>query len=280
LGKSARRRFIAVLIGILLALLTGEALLAWFDPLGFVYFRDQAYLSSQIVPDVRGYGFRPGSYPLSFALTILPDGTRAVPDTDESAGATLVFVGDSVTFGYGVDDDQTWVNRVARELPGVHIVNAGVSGYNSTNVLRTVAQYPDADALVYLIVNNDAEPENRPDLDPDFGHPRPPESSSWLALYLLNLPEYLAPISAEAEIARGDLPRYFDDLRQIVSDERVLALAFDDAFGRMTVEHGFSVTLIARGTDRVSPADGHPGVRSNQAIAAQVLPLLRERFGL
>ncbi len=68
MGKSARRRLIAVLVGILLALLLGEALLAWLDPLGFVYFRDQAYLAAQMIPDPRGYNFRPGTYPLSFAL--------------------------------------------------------------------------------------------------------------------------------------------------------------------------------------------------------------------
>lgn len=276
MGKSARRRLIAALIGVLLALLLGEALLARFDPLGFVYFRDQAYLASQIVPDPRGYAFRPGAYPLSFAPTILPDGTRAVPDTNVSAETTLVFIGDSVTFGYGVDDDQTWVNRIARALPAAHVVNAGVSGYDSANVARAVDQYPDADALVYLIVNNDAEPEKQP----DFDHPRPPDASSWLALYLLHLPEYLSPVSAEAEIARGDLPRYFDDLRAILADDRVLALAFDDAFGRMTVERGFGISLIERGEDRVSPADGHPGARGNQQIAAQILPLVRARFRL
>jgi hypothetical protein len=275
LGKSARRRLIAALIIVLLTLLAGEVLLAVFDPLGFIYYRDQAYLSSQLVPDPRGYNFRAGEHPLSFSLTILPDGTRAVPDTNPSAETTLVFVGDSLTFGYGVGDDQTWVNLVARDLPGVRVVNAGVSGYNSTNVLRTIAQYPDADALVYLIVNNDAEPEKRPAFDSTF--PRHP--SSWLALYLLNLPEYLTPLSVEAQMERGDLPRYLNDLRQIVADERVLALAFDDAFGRMTVEQCCAIPLIERGTDRVSPADGHPGVRGNQEIAVQILPLLRERVG-
>ncbi|MFN8448735.1 MAG: hypothetical protein U0521_09140 [Anaerolineae bacterium] len=51
-------------------------------------------------------------------------------------------------------------------------------------------------------------------------------------------------------------------LRAILADDRVLALAFDDAFGRMTVERGFGVPLIERYTDRVSPADGHPACRA------------------
>ncbi len=175
-----------------------------------------------------------------------------------------MFIGDSVTFGYGVDDDQTWVNLIARDAARrPRHQRRGERLQLDQRRSRTLAQYPDADALVYLIVNNDAEPEKQP----DFDHLRPPDTSSWLALYLLNLPEYLSPISASDEIARGDIPRYFDDLRAILAIERVLAVAFDDAFGRMTVRDCCAIPLIARGTDRVSPADGHPGVRGNQEIA-------------
>ncbi len=268
--KYARRGLIALLLGLLLALLLGEALLAWFDPLGFAYFRDQRTLASLLVPDVRGYNVRSGTHVLSsFTFTLLADRTRAVPDTNAAASRTLVFVGDSVTFGYGVDDAQTWVNLVARQRPDLHVVNAGVSGYNSTNVRRGVEQDRTADALVYLIVNNDAEPENQPDFAPT-----PPEMGSWLALYLVNLPEYLHPVGADELIARGDMARYFADLRQIRADGRVRLVAFDDAFGRLTAREFPDVALIERGTDRVSPADGHPGVRGNQEIAAQMLPLL------
>ncbi|MFN8561711.1 MAG: hypothetical protein U0703_08870 [Anaerolineae bacterium] len=67
MGKSARRRLLAALIGVLLALLSAEALLAWLDPLGFVYFRDQAYLVYARC-DPRPARLRcPGVYPLSFA---------------------------------------------------------------------------------------------------------------------------------------------------------------------------------------------------------------------
>ncbi len=268
--KYARRRLIALLLGILLALVLSEALLARFDPLGFAYFRDQMVLASLIVPDPRGYNFRSGTHVLSeFTFTLLRDGTRAVPDTNLAALKTLVFIGDSVTFGYGVGDAQTWVNLVARQRPDLHVVNAGVSGYNSTNVRRGIDQYPADDALVYLIVNNDAEPENQPDL-----MPAPPEMGSWLALYLVNLPEYLHPVGADELIARGEIGRFFDDLRQIRADARVRLVAFDDAFGRMTARQFPDVALIEWATDRVSPADGHPGVRGNQEIAAQILPLL------
>ncbi len=269
--KYARRRLIALLLGVLLALVLGEALLAWFDPLGFAYFRDQQTLASLLLPDPRGYNFRSGTHVLSsFTFTLLADGTRAVPSTNPASSLPLVFVGDSVTFGYGVDDAQTWVNLVARQRPDFHIVNAGVSGYNSTNVRRTVEQYPAAAALVYLIVNNDAEPENHPDFAPS----PPPEGGSWLALYLVNLPEYLHPVGADELIARGDIERFFDDLRAI---SRRRSRAAGRLRRRLRTDDRREVSrrrLDRAGTDRVSPADGHPGVRGNQEIAAQMLPLL------
>lgn len=272
MSQSARRKLIAGLIGIILALLLGEGLLARFDPLGFGYFRDQADLNPHLIPDPRGYTFQPGIYKLSASsFTILPDGNRAVPDTLPNAKKTLVFVGDSVTFGYGVDDDQTWVDLVAGDLPAVHVIDAGVSGFNSSNALRTLALYPEAQGLVYLIIDNDADPENRP----NFDKVRHPAALTWLEVYLLNLPDYLFPVSAPPT----DLPRYLADLRQINADGRVLLVAFDEEFSRMTIRQCCAVALIERGTDRVSPADGHPGVIGNQEIAAQMLPLIRARFG-
>ena len=277
MGKSARRNLIAILFGMLLALVLGEVLLSLFDPLGFAYYRDQAYLSTQLVADPRGYTFRTGTHTLlSYTFTILPDGTRAVPDTNVNGSKTLVFVGDSVTFGYGVDDDQAWVNLVARELPDVHVINAGISGFNSTNALRTVEQYPNADALVYLLIGNDADEENHP----DFDHLRQPVPLSWLATYLTNLPTFLNPVGVDGFIARGNLPRYLGEVRQINADPRTLLVAFDNELTTLTIQQCCAVTLINRGTDRVSPADGHPGVRGSQEIAAQMLLLVRQRFGL
>ncbi len=277
MSKSARRSLIALLIGLILALLLGEVLLAAFDPLGFAYYRDQAALGALLIPDPSGYNFQPGRHKLiEFTCTILPDGTRAAPATNLAAPPTLVFLGDSVTFGYGVNDDQTWVNLIARALPTVHVINAGVSGYNSTNVRRTLARYPQADALVYLIINNDADPEYQP----DFAHLRPPAPISWLALYLLNLPEYLHPVSADELVARGQIDRYLQDIRAIAADRRVLLVAFDNPLTALTVKAGFRVARIDRGTDRVSPADGHPGVIGNQAIARQILPLVQAQLGL
>jgi lysophospholipase L1-like esterase len=42
--------------------------------------------------------------------------------------ADIVVLGDSMAFGYGVDDDETWTALVADRLPGVRIVNLSLPG--------------------------------------------------------------------------------------------------------------------------------------------------------
>jgi hypothetical protein len=42
--------------------------------------------------------------------------------------ADIVAVGDSLTFGYGVEDDQAWPALVAKELPQDHVINLGLNG--------------------------------------------------------------------------------------------------------------------------------------------------------
>jgi lysophospholipase L1-like esterase len=43
--------------------------------------------------------------------------------------------GDSITFGYGVNDDETYPVELGRSLPGVEVINAGVTGYSSYQAL-------------------------------------------------------------------------------------------------------------------------------------------------
>src|SRR3989338_8286393 len=51
------------------------------------------------------------------------------PEPD-SAKPMIALVGDSITFGYGVADDETLAANLQKLLPGYDIQNAGVPGYN------------------------------------------------------------------------------------------------------------------------------------------------------
>lgn len=77
------------------------------------------------------------------------------------AGRTrVVCFGDSITFGYGVGDQETYAFLLGRELAGrgVETVNAGVTGYTSHQVLRrlrALAPGLQADVATFCIGWND-----------------------------------------------------------------------------------------------------------------------------
>ncbi len=85
------------------------------------------------------------------------------PELDESrALPRFLAVGDSVTFGYGVRHEETWIAQLADEraamgLP-VEVVNGGLSGaglrYYRTFLQRRCAEIGPAHVLVGLVIND------------------------------------------------------------------------------------------------------------------------------
>ncbi len=73
---------------------------------------------------------------------------------------TIAFLGDSMTFGYGVQSDETIPARVGQQLTGYNVVNAAVPGYN---LLQQTATYHDKvaplrpKALVLVFYWNDLQ---------------------------------------------------------------------------------------------------------------------------
>src|SRR5579862_3103939 len=70
----------------------------------------------------------------------------------------LVCFGDSITFGYGVGDDETYPFALGGELRGWDVVNAGVTGFTSHQVLallRRLSPRVQADVVTILIGWND-----------------------------------------------------------------------------------------------------------------------------
>jgi hypothetical protein len=73
--------------------------------------------------------------------------------------AEIVTVGDSVTFGYGVEDDQAWPALVAKALPQDRLVNLGLIGAGPQQYLRVYetfgAKLHPKLLLVGFLVRND-----------------------------------------------------------------------------------------------------------------------------
>jgi lysophospholipase L1-like esterase len=55
--------------------------------------------------------------------------------------AAIVAVGDSLTFGYGVEDDQAWPEVINRALPELRVMNLGVIGAGPQQYLRAYEDF-------------------------------------------------------------------------------------------------------------------------------------------
>lgn len=121
--------------------MTGSLIVVWFRLL-----RLRQRLTSPALPSLRAgmlvaivlaFGAGPGA----LANTTGQGGESPVPST----GATILVLGDSISAGYGIQREQSWVSqlgsRVAGEAEGWRVVNASVSGETTGGGL---ARLPDA----------------------------------------------------------------------------------------------------------------------------------------
>lgn len=268
--KKIVRAIIAALASFLLLLLLLEGALAAFDPYGMAYFNDLAQMKAAMRSDPRGYSLPPGTYTYShWSATIKPDRTRYVPATNPAA-VQVVFIGDSVTFGHGVNDDAAWVNLVAAALPDAQVINAGMTMFNSTNALRTLDLFPEADLFVFTVIHNDQLPEMY--LANDAG--LPPPIYSYLRLYAAYGPFRSSNID-DAEQDHFQRDRFDAELDAINASGRALMMSFEDEFGQsLAARH--NAQLMPWYTSRISTVDRHADIKGNQEMAEYALPLVRE----
>jgi lysophospholipase L1-like esterase len=106
-------------------------------------------------------GFR-GEF-MGKTVTINSVGLRGVEVAIPKAATKrrMLCFGDSITFGYGVGDDETYAFHLGRALTprGIEIVNCGVTGYSSyqaLHLLRRVATRLEGDMALFLIGWNDS----------------------------------------------------------------------------------------------------------------------------
>jgi hypothetical protein len=117
--------------------------------------------------NVREVTERPGVY--RYAWTTNAQGFRgerayAVPKP--AGGRRVLMIGDSFTFGMGVDDDEIAAVRLEGALrevcgdPGIEVVNTGVPSYGTSQELATLERYGlplQPDVVVLSVVSNDAD---------------------------------------------------------------------------------------------------------------------------
>jgi acyl-CoA thioesterase-1 len=200
-------------------------------------------------------------------VALPPRGTRAAPSSRPSAvaaagGPRVVFLGDSLTAGLGVDGDQAFPAVVARQLAAeglpVRMVNAGVSGDTTAGGVSRLdwilRQKPDV-VVVGLGANDGLR-----------------------GLDLAQMEANLRQIISRARAAGADV--LLLGMMMPPSEGPDYAGRFREVFPRLARE--LSVPLVpfllegVAADPKLNQADGiHPTAEGQRLLAGNVVPLLR-----
>lgn len=182
---------------------------------------------------------------------------RSVPDTSLSDCGILI-IGDSMSFGWGVDDTETWANQLAIVFPDAQFTLFGFPGWNARDV-REAIDATAADGYVYLLISNDHEPETNPN-----------PATSLEYRYAVQDYLYWYRKATTGQGASVNPPGWFwDDMAYFDAMDNLLWLGFNDRQLPQMVAERYPITLIDRypDTGRISATDGHPNAAGHQQIA-------------
>lgn len=260
--RTFRRLLIVILLPLAAPTLCLDLMLWHLDPLGtraMVY--DWIALAEVDMPHVTGYQYPEGAYNLTHhTVTIVDDGKRLVPASG-NGDCVIAFVGDSVTWGAGVNDADTFVNRLARLFPDVTFWNTGRNRYSVTNVAAAINHY-QADGYVWTMISNDAGGLALPQ---DYTR-----NPSAFELYTTTLAAEYRNQQNFSSLTWGDYATLAQD---IVNRADVLTFGFQDDPLAMEAEP-WGIHLIPYPVETVSLADKHPSAQGHERIALDMLPFV------
>lgn len=247
-----------------------EGLLWVFDPLGIVMFSDFQTVGRHLEGDPIFYWLPEGEYKQQhWQMTILDDHSRRVPDTNPDADCTVAAIGDSVTLGWGVEDNETWVNLLAQEFPDVNFINAGLHGYSSRHVMISQDEWLDqADGFIYFINPNDVN-------DGTQFQQRLIPMGSYLGSYLMYAVDRSLPRNEDSTFTH-----FWFDLSVIFAHQNTL-IFIDDPRLAFQIERRLPgvVNLIPEHRTRISPVDPHPTAEGHQHIASAMRLQVEQAIG-
>lgn len=244
-----------------------EILLRVFDPIGAVYYTEVNHLFTEFVVDpITIYKLPPGTYQFSNFMITMTETGRTVPDTSES-DCQIAAIGDSVTFGYGVNDKDTWINLLAREFPEVQFINAGLSHYNSTHILRSMEKYSQVDGYIYLITANDVERGEFLYADDQY--------IDYVPYFVLYIMYFRTAMSGESDTL-PDTAGFFADIEAIAEHDNVIYFVHEESAQEIMRSQGYEVPLISFGDARISAVDAHPNADGTRRIAAHMKPYITD----
>lgn len=145
LRRQRRRRFalVAVLLSIALPALAAEAFVRWrypiVDPRPYfnpgIYRSEPPPVSWELLPNYVGQ-YHQQTTPVKVSTNELAMRDPRLTDARRGAKRRVLLLGDSVTFGRGVADEDTFSRRLEELIPDCAAFNAGVSGYDTRQELH------------------------------------------------------------------------------------------------------------------------------------------------
>lgn len=132
---------------------------------------------------VLGYTFNPGVYhiveksqngPHAFKVTIQTDGSRATSAHENVGSPRIYLMGNSLIWGYGIDDEMTIGWMLQSHVPGFQVVNLAVTGYTNVQSLlqfRAIENQLTQSDIVVISYYGAFEPHyDVGDTNDGFGH--------------------------------------------------------------------------------------------------------------
>lgn len=275
------RAFLLAFILVLLPLLLLEGLLRIFDPWGIYFFDDMAKMANDFEPNAQRIYYLPdGVYKYSHWTATIENGSRKLPPANADSHCEIVLLGDSFTFGYGVNDDETWAYHLAQAFPDVTFVNTGITAYNSEHVRRTYELYPDADAFLYTVIYNDWEPTANYAANND--NENPAKSMPYIVRYgnfflyrshETNTTQY----TPEELVTIPDMQRFLSDIKILKEDSRVELLGFKDTLTSLAmIGAGYDFYPLDYPHYPISFSDGHLNAEGHRVFAEELQPIVQE----
>lgn len=262
------RPFLVIVNLVIFTIIGIDVALHVFDVWGaHAYFDDLHILFNAFEEDaVRVHRITPGVYQFSnWSATVLADGTRYLPQS-AAAGCTLAVIGDSVTFGHGVNDADTFTALLAQDFPSIRWINGGMEGYNIGQVLDTRRMLA-VDGYLYLMINNDAAARINP-----IYVPKP--------FYRPSIPLYWMLWRGSQSGGAGDgmdtglsqdFTAFDADIDTLKEDEQVIVVGFTGNDLPVRAD----VPTIPHWTHKNSFTDAHPNYLGHQEIAAGLRPYVQ-----
>lgn len=103
------------------------------------------------IPDISGVHHHPnGDFSVRYTIDSLK--CRLTPDPENPQGE-LLFLGDSFSFGFGVEDDETFPSLIGSRFPGMKIRNRSVSGWGTAQAYPALKTWTNrTDAVFYFMI--------------------------------------------------------------------------------------------------------------------------------